>query len=193
MKDELLLDDARVIRALAHPLRIRMLSHLQQEGPATSTTLAEALNESTANTSYHLRQLARHGLIEEDTQRGDRRDRWWSAVARHYNLPPELDASAEHQAAIAELRARVLEHDARIVASFFEHENQFDPALREASTFTNYVIYATPGEVAALHAKLSDALRELARPDPATRPADADRWYGVLRLVPWRPDAPRPP
>ena len=168
-----------------------MLSRLQQEGPATSTTLAQALNESTANTSYHLRQLQRHGLIEEEVQRGDRRDRWWSAAARHYNVAPEIYDSAEHRAAVAELRAHVLEHDAAIVASFFEHESEYDPELRQASTFTNHGIYATPDEVRALTANLSNALRELERPDPATRPPDAARWYGVLRLVPWPPDGPQ--
>jgi DNA-binding transcriptional ArsR family regulator len=192
MRDELVLADARLIRALAHPLRIRMLSRLQQEGPATATMLAEALNESTANTSYHLRQLARHGLIEEDLERGDQRDRWWAAVARHYNVGSELETSPEHRAAVAALRADVLEHDAAVVASFFDNEEQYDPELRGEATFTNYVVYATPGELGALRDKLSDAIRELERPDPATRPAGATRWYGVLRVVPWPPQRPPP-
>ncbi|MBA3364567.1 MAG: helix-turn-helix transcriptional regulator [Actinobacteria bacterium] len=191
MRDEFLLDDVHVIRALAHPLRIRMLSMLQQEGPATSTTLSRALGESTGNTSYHLRQLARHGLVEENTERGDRRDRWWTAAARHYNLAPALDGSPEHKAAIAGLRARVLEHDAVIVASFFEHEDIFESAVRDEATFTNHVVYATPEELTTIRAKISDIFREFERPDPASRPDCADRWYGVLRLVPWKPERSR--
>lgn len=185
MRDEFLLDELRVIRALAHPLRIRMLSFLQQEGPATSTTLAQALGQSTGNTSYHLRQLAHHGLIAEITERGDRRDRWWTATARHYNVPPELDHSPEHAAAVAELRTRVLEHDAAVVSSFFEHEELYELPVRGEATFTNHVVYATPEEVAEMRAKIHEALRELERPDPTARPDGAHRWYAVLRLVPW--------
>ena len=192
MRDEFVLADARTLRAIAHPLRIRMLSFLQQEGPATSTTLAHALGESTGSTSYHLRQLARHGLIEEEVGRGDRRDRWWRATARHYNIGPGLDGSPEHRAAVAELRGRVLERDAAIVASFLDDEDLYEPPVRQEATFTNHVVYATPEELRATRSKINEALRELERPDPATRPAGAVRWYGVLRLVPWRPErAPR--
>jgi DNA-binding transcriptional ArsR family regulator len=191
MRDEFLLDDVRGIRALAHPLRIRMLSFLQQEGPATSTTLARALGESTGSTSYHLRQLARQGLIEENTDRGNRRDRWWTAAAHHYNVAAELDRSPEHKAAVAELRARVLEHDAAVVASFFEHEDSYEPRVRSEASFTNHVVYATPEELAKVRAKINEALRELERPEASARPDGAHRWYGVVRLVPWKPDLPR--
>lgn len=185
MRDEVVLADVRVMRALAHPLRIRILSALQQEGPATSTTLAEALGVSTGDTSYHLRQLAHHGLIAEDEERGDRRDRWWKAAARHYNVAAGLAGSPEHEAAVAELRQRVLEHDAAIVASFIEQEQLVDPAARGEATFTNHVVHATPEELRRLRETIYAAFRELERPDPRTRPEGAVRWYGVLRLVPW--------
>jgi DNA-binding transcriptional ArsR family regulator len=68
--------DARSLRALAHPLRVRILE-LLLDGPATATTLGELLGESSGTTSWHLRQLAEHGLIVEDTSRGNRRERWW--------------------------------------------------------------------------------------------------------------------
>jgi DNA-binding transcriptional ArsR family regulator len=71
--------DARRLRALAHPLRMRILNILAGEGPATSTTLAHRLGESTGTLSWHLRHLAAHGLIEEDPERGTRRERWWRA------------------------------------------------------------------------------------------------------------------
>ena len=191
MRDEFVLDDVHVIRALAHPLRIRMLSFLQQEGPATSTTLARALGESTGSTSYHLRQLARHGLIEEESDRGDGRDRWWTAAARHYDLAADLDGSPEHRAAVAELRERVLEHDAAVVASFFEHEDLYEPRVRSEATFTNHVVYATPEELATVSATISEALRALERPHASDRPDGAHRWYGVIRLLPWKPELPR--
>ena len=72
--------DIAGLRALSHPVRLTMLGLLRSEGPATATTLAHRLGLNTGATSYHLRQLAQHGFIEEDTERGNARDRWWRAV-----------------------------------------------------------------------------------------------------------------
>src|SRR6266571_1026927 len=68
------------LRALAHPLRQRILYHLAFAGPATSTSIAEAFGESTGSASYHLRQLARFGFIEEIPDQGSGRERWWRLV-----------------------------------------------------------------------------------------------------------------
>ena len=70
------------LKALAHPLRVRVLGLLRTYGPATATTLAGQLELSSAALSYHLRQLERFGFIVEDTERGDQRDRWWKAAHR---------------------------------------------------------------------------------------------------------------
>ena len=70
------------LRALSHPTRLKILMRLRVEGPATATTLARELSLNTGATSYHLRQLAEHGFIVEDAERGDARDRWWRAAHR---------------------------------------------------------------------------------------------------------------
>lgn len=67
--------DAAALKALTHPLRVQILAVLQDEGRATATTLAARLAETSGATSYHLRQLARRGLIEEVPAAG--RERWW--------------------------------------------------------------------------------------------------------------------
>ncbi|MFF5207348.1 ArsR/SmtB family transcription factor [Streptosporangium sp. NPDC000396] len=73
--------DAPLLKALAHPLRIAMLSQLSLYGPATSAQLGRRLGESTGVTSYHLRELAKHGLIEDDPEHsGGGRERWWRFV-----------------------------------------------------------------------------------------------------------------
>lgn len=56
-----------------------MYDALVTYGPATATMLAERFGENTASTSYHLRQLARHGFVEEDPGRGAGRERYWRA------------------------------------------------------------------------------------------------------------------
>ncbi|HEU4948285.1 MAG TPA: winged helix-turn-helix domain-containing protein [Kribbella sp.] len=69
--------DARSLRGLAHPLRMQILELLQLDGPATSTGLSARLGESTGTISWHLRLLAEHGYIEEEVDRGTKRERWW--------------------------------------------------------------------------------------------------------------------
>ncbi|MFF1922539.1 ArsR/SmtB family transcription factor [Streptomyces sp. NPDC058221] len=72
--------NARTLRGLAHPLRMRLLSTLREFGPATASGLADRLGESSGATSYHLRQLAAYGFVEDDPARGKGRERWWKAV-----------------------------------------------------------------------------------------------------------------
>ncbi|ASO22719.1 DNA-binding transcriptional ArsR family regulator [Actinoalloteichus hoggarensis] len=69
--------DVSGLRALAHPLRIELLDQLSLHGPATASQLGRRLGETSGSTSYHLRQLARHGLIEDDERQGSGRERWW--------------------------------------------------------------------------------------------------------------------
>lgn len=69
--------DPRSLRALAHPLRMRILDLLSDQGPATSARLAAQLGENTGTVSWHLRHLAEHGYIEEEEGRGTKRERWW--------------------------------------------------------------------------------------------------------------------
>src|SRR3954470_17195944 len=74
------LSDLATLKALAQPRRQRMLQHLTVHGPATSATLARALGLNTGATSYHLRELARHGFVEEVAEpaeaSGHGRERW---------------------------------------------------------------------------------------------------------------------
>lgn len=69
--------DSGALRALAHPLRVRIYDILSQYGPQTASSLAERLHESSGSTSYHLRALAKHDLIREAEDRGTGRERWW--------------------------------------------------------------------------------------------------------------------
>ncbi|MFG1908673.1 helix-turn-helix domain-containing protein [Kribbella sp. NPDC048928] len=72
--------DRHLVRALAHPMRNRILGLLRVYGPQTATSLAGRLGVNTGATSYHLRQLADAGLVAEDDSRGNARDRWWKSA-----------------------------------------------------------------------------------------------------------------
>src|SRR5690348_9408858 len=74
--------DAPSVRGVAHPLRMDIIEILTLDGPATSTGLATRLGENTGTVSWHLRHLAEHGFIEEETGRGTKRERWWRAVEK---------------------------------------------------------------------------------------------------------------
>ena len=77
--------DASAMKAFAHPLRMAMYDYLNDREAATATMLAKHTGESTGQTSYHLRQLERHGFVEEDRGRGTGRERWWKAVGFRMN------------------------------------------------------------------------------------------------------------
>ena len=71
---------AEALKAFAHPLRMAMYTALRNDGPATASMLGRALGESSGQTSYHLRQLERHGFVEDDPGHSGGRERWWRAV-----------------------------------------------------------------------------------------------------------------
>lgn len=111
--------DADTLRALAHPLRVRLLGRLRMYGPATATRLAQDLGESSGATSYHLRELAKHGLVAEDDERNRTsnrsRERWWRAVHRSTYFDMTLDEQSkatggEYMRAVARLNSERLLH-----------------------------------------------------------------------------------
>lgn len=72
----------RRLRGLTHPIRVRLLAMLQDDGPATASQLGRRLGHSSGVTSYHLRVLAELGFVEDDTERSNGRDRWWRSAYR---------------------------------------------------------------------------------------------------------------
>ncbi len=69
--------DLESLKALAHPLRVRIFDVLSTYGTFTASGLAERLGESSGATSYHLRQLEKHGFVREVEGKGVGRERWW--------------------------------------------------------------------------------------------------------------------
>jgi DNA-binding transcriptional ArsR family regulator len=82
--------DVESLKALAHPLRVQILDRLSVHGAATASGLADALGESSGATSYHLRQLEKHGFAREVEGRGTGRERWWERTPGGISLSPEM-------------------------------------------------------------------------------------------------------
>lgn len=81
--------DLESLKVLAHPLRVQLLEELSVHGAFTASGLAERLGESSGATSYHLRQLERHGFVREVPGRGTGRERWWERMPGGISLTPE--------------------------------------------------------------------------------------------------------
>jgi DNA-binding transcriptional ArsR family regulator len=104
-------DKSAIYRTLGNPLRRRILAHLQEHGEANSTSLAQALGESTGTTSYHLRQLAEQRFVEEIPEKSGGRERWWRALPFHIQAPdPAKMEAAELSAAIEQAKVKA-DHD----------------------------------------------------------------------------------
>jgi predicted ArsR family transcriptional regulator len=73
------LDNATALRAYAHPVRMKLILALRTRGPLTATQAGRLLGESSGTCSFHLRQLAKYGLVEE-TGGGTGREKPWRAT-----------------------------------------------------------------------------------------------------------------
>jgi DNA-binding transcriptional ArsR family regulator len=153
--------DTASLQGLAHPLRVQLLEQLTHFGPATATQLAGRLGESSGATSYHLRQLARYGFVEEDPDRGSGRERWWRRVrgAISINTPKlnENEASREAAALVVNEfqrgRQARLEHWLRTFESWPRD-------WQDASTTGSIHLRLTVGELAALGDELEALFEE---------------------------------
>jgi DNA-binding transcriptional ArsR family regulator len=168
-KDDARRLDASGLKALAHPLRVQMLGLLRNDGPATATQLAQRLGESTGTTSWHLRQLAEHGFIEEDPDRGSKRDRWWRTrtpatvlAVRDFADQPELLAT------IGVYLRSVLEQQFQRAAGFLATGDQWLPAWQDAATFSDFLLPLDPAGLHALNEELFAVVERYRARAPAT-------------------------
>lgn len=159
--------DPTSLRGVAHPLRVRILGLLRQDGPATSTTLAERLGLSTGATSYHLRQLAAYGFVVEDTGRGVGRERWWRAAHGRTVLEEETvrQAPADAETYMRAVAATYADNVDRWLG-----ESQVMPdEWRTGSTLSDWKMRLTAEEAARLRTELIalvDSYRQQSEPDP---------------------------
>ena len=154
------------VRATAHPLRLRLLE-LLAEGPSTASRLAERLGESSGSTSYHLRALARAGLVVDDDDLGDGRDRWWKRRERLMLAP--TSGTPEERAAGQRVRAVLLERDERSLAAFLRDEDTLPEDWRASAFIGNWTVHMTPEELDDLSRRFLEMMDEYRRP-PEERP-----------------------
>ncbi|WAZ26958.1 helix-turn-helix domain-containing protein [Streptomyces cinnabarinus] len=165
--------DARSLRGLAHPLRMHIFELLSLDGPATATKLAERLGENTGTVSWHLRHLARHGFIEEEAERGTRRERWW----RRVDVKNELDSASFHKDSASDSAPSIpmpelVQQCFNRVLTFVNEE--WGDGWRSAGTISDWVdLRLTPDQLKALSAELSAVIARHTPPSNAEPDPDA--------------------
>jgi DNA-binding transcriptional ArsR family regulator len=170
------------VKALAHPLRLRMIE-LLREAPSTATLLAQALGESTGSTSYHLRALARVGVIVEDTERGRGRERWWRRVDPFIQIPTGAE-DPEGRALEAQVQSIFIERDDEALSRFWAGGPELDSETRHATFVGNWNVYLTPDEATALAERFMETIDPFRRSE-RDRPPGSRRFFVTLRALPW--------
>ncbi|GAA1961717.1 ArsR/SmtB family transcription factor [Agromyces allii] len=160
--------DAGSMRALAHPLRLRILGLLRVGGPHSVGMLVEATGAASGSISYHLGTLAKHGFVVPAPERErDGRERWWKSAHEMTTWHPEqYSGDPERREASEAMRRTVLESYHRELLDALDAELSLEPEWVEASDSSDGAARLTLDEMRELAADLS---------------AVHDKWWAVGR------------
>ncbi len=171
--------DPQALRALSHPLRLKLLGLLRLEGPSTATLLGRRVGESSGATSYHLRELAKHGFVGELPDRGTGRERWWQALHRMTSW--ELEDFADEGSEVAdELQRRVVEQRGRLLGAWLEQRDELGQEWDAAARLNDYALRLTPEQAGRLARELTDVLDRWTADHHASMPVDGGELVSVF-------------
>ena len=176
------LTDARQMRAVAHPTRLALIGLLRREGPLTATQAGARLGESSGSMSFHLRQLAKYGLVEE-TGEGTGRQKPWRATAQYtsWSATPHDPDLAE---ATAQFSRLIAARYAALTQAWIDHQPQESDAWKTAAQFGDTFLWLTPRELARLGEQLTALLVPYdARLTDETRRPEGSRVVSWLHLA----------
>ncbi|MFE1549231.1 ArsR/SmtB family transcription factor [Streptomyces sp. NPDC058718] len=164
--------DLGTLKAISHPLRMRLYRALFVARTATASQLADQVDEAVSLVSYHLRKLADHGLIEEaETQSADGRERWWQTSTYGVEIRDEDVRGTPELAAASDALGRTMnEQRTELHRRFLDERLTWSEAWRSASVSSEWLPRLTAEELAALGKEL-DALCE--KYDKKARAAEA--------------------
>ena len=176
--------DPRAMRALAHPVRLAILSRLNREGPSTATRLAPDVGATPSVTSWHLRHLATFGLVRDATVGADGRERWWESAARGFRFAaPEDPADAEGTAAYRALSEQMfLQADALPRRWFADVEPELPARWRRLGGLANTRVVVSASELEAIEKGIEAVLAPYVRRGDDDAPRGS-RSVRILRYV----------
>jgi predicted transcriptional regulator len=187
------LTDPRVIRALTHPIRLALLEVLEAEGPLTATQAGELIGEPPNSCSFHFRQLAKYGFVEEAGQ-GPGHARPWRLSFQVVHFP-DLSSKSDTAVAARALKGVVRERYFARLAAFEESRASYPAAWQEAAESYQGVVHLSPAELKAVFAEfvaILDRYRERST-DASLRPPDSLPVEVLTITYPRRPPAPADP
>jgi DNA-binding transcriptional ArsR family regulator len=156
-----LLSDPETLEALAHPVRLDLLTYLMSEGPATTSACARAVRDDASNCSYHLRALARLGLVERVSSSDGRERPWRATITGFDTLSAGLPPGSEQARSSAEVMAAGLALDQRLTRDYLAQRDQVRAVWREADQYATYTLRVTPSELRELGEQLDALIRPL--------------------------------
>jgi DNA-binding transcriptional ArsR family regulator len=178
--------DVRALRALAHPLRSRLLGQLRLYGPATASGLGRIVGESSGSTSYHLRQLEQYGFVEEVEGQGTARERWWRARHRLTSWRADEIAAQEGGAEVEDELIRIqLDVRGRVLRFWQAQRSDLGPAWTAAASLNDHALRLRPDQARALADELNAVLARWMHEHPSDVPADGTELVAVFTdLIP---------
>jgi hypothetical protein len=172
------ISEPQAMAALTHPVRLDLLTHLMASGPATASQCARAVGDTPSNCSYHLRVLARFGLVGPDAST-DARERPWRALVTGFSVEGYQDEPGSPRAqGAAALLALSVQRDQRLARDYLARRDTVPRRWRAADGYATYTLRMTPAELSAL----GDALDALIRPYLAATREDPPRGSTLVHL-----------
>jgi DNA-binding transcriptional ArsR family regulator len=176
------LTDPRALRAMAHPTRLELIGLLRRGGPLTATQAGERIGESPASCSFHLRQLAKYGLVEE-AGGGRGRERPWRATAISTEWP--VLAESEETRAAGEMLSRVVvERYFESAVEWLERQPGEPPEWAEAALIGDTQVEMTVEEMHEVEARMRELLEPyLKRLEDHSSPVPGSRPVSIIALA----------
>jgi hypothetical protein len=146
------LSDPKALRAYAHPVRMKLIVALRTRGPLTATQAGRLLGESSGTCSFHLRQLAKYGLVEE-AGGGTGREKPWRATTTSTSWD-ELPETPEAAAAVSLLTETVAQWYFAEVMRWLEIRAGEGEEWQRAAFIGDRFLWVTADELAEVGAQL---------------------------------------
>lgn len=156
--------DADRFRALAHPLRLRILEVVRALGPVTATAIGREVGESAANCSFHLRVLADGGFVEPAAG-ADGRQHPWQASSTGLTIDLLVGSPAERTAA-REAVEILREGDRRLLLAWDAARPDAPPPWQQAGFEKSTRVRLTAEQLAELGRMWEAAVEEVTQTSP---------------------------
>ena len=144
------ISDPKAIRALAHPLRLDLLQLLGAGGSATAAQCGRVLGVSQASCSFHLRQLAKYGFVEDAGPGQDRRERQWRVA--HSRLSVRIGTGSD-LAVRQEIEALVVQREMQAIIDYSRRPDGADPEWQHKAGIVSAMAVLSPDDAAAIKEK----------------------------------------